>query len=260
MSASRGFTSRETGDGKVTVTGYATTWDTVYDFGGFKEKVLRGACKRSLNSQPPPQIIFNIAHGDGGSGLPMASTRNGDLTVTEDDTGLLLEAVLDTADPDVATIVPKLEKGRLGASWAFRVLKDSWDPDYAERTIESVNLDRGDVTACAYGANPAAYVSLRSADLTLEQRRGRAEKLEARWSGTLPILSARSTPTDDRAFDDWFAAREDVARLGAGLKPTGEDPLLAARAALAELADRAAEQDTAALTWAQTERRREENR
>lgn len=49
-----------------------------------------------------------------------------------------------------------------GASFAFRVTKQSWNDARDVRTIQSVDINRGDVSICNEGANDAASVAARS--------------------------------------------------------------------------------------------------
>jgi hypothetical protein len=67
-------------------------------------------------------------------------------------------------------------------SFAFRVTRQEWSPDYSQRDITEVNLNKGDVSIVNYGANPhtAGLTSLRTAladpsldrDRLLEMLRG----------------------------------------------------------------------------------------
>jgi phage head maturation protease len=38
-------------------------------------------------------------------------------------------------------------------SFAFRVVRQTWDTDYTERSLEAVDLNRGDVSVTNFGAN-----------------------------------------------------------------------------------------------------------
>ena len=47
-------------------------------------------------------------------------------------------------------------------SFAFRVTKQNWNETAASRTIQAVDLDRGDVSVVNYGASPTTSVDARS--------------------------------------------------------------------------------------------------
>ena len=51
-------------------------------------------------------------------------------------------------------------------SFGFRVIRQDWSPDFTQRDISEVSLNKGDVSVVNYGANPAtAGASLRSRDV-----------------------------------------------------------------------------------------------
>lgn len=160
---------REEGDtGTVTFSGYASVFNhdyEVYDaFGKFTERLAPGAFTRTLAEQP--DVVLNLNHGMGGTGLPMARTKSGTLRLTQDSVGLRVQAQLDVNDPDVQAILPKMRRGDLDEmSFAFRVPADGsdWSEDYTDRTITEVNLARGDVSIVSFGANPATVAALRAA-------------------------------------------------------------------------------------------------
>lgn len=150
------------GGGNV-ITGYASVTEApyvMYDFfGPYTEIVSRGAFEATLATSP--LVEFTINHGAGG-GIPMAHTRNGTLLLSEDETGLRFEATVDPARADVATVLLALERQDLAeASFKFRIDSGQWSPDYEEFRINAVDLDRGDVSAVNFGANPAASSGVR---------------------------------------------------------------------------------------------------
>jgi HK97 family phage prohead protease len=152
-------------DDTLTFAGYATVFNadyTVHDaFGEFTERIAPGAFTRTLSQNP--DVILNTNHGAGG-GLPLARTKSKTLSLTQDDIGLRVEAKLDRSDPDVQALLPKIRRGDVDEmSFAFRVLDSDWTDDYQDRTINSVNLHRGDVSIVSFGANPATMAMLRSA-------------------------------------------------------------------------------------------------
>jgi HK97 family phage prohead protease len=159
------FEERKKGDATVSVvTGYASVTEAPYDmydfFGPYTEVVTRGAFEATLSRSP--LVEFTVNHGAGG-GLPMAHTRNDTLVLTEDETGLRYEATVDPTRSDVADMLKALERGDLAeASFKFRIDSGQWSPDYEEFRINAVDLERGDVSAVNFGANPAASSGVRA--------------------------------------------------------------------------------------------------
>lgn len=157
-------------EGATLVGGYASVTETpyeMYDFWGpYTEVVSRGAFGKTLGTSP--LVEFTVNHARGGS-LPMAHTRNGTLALSEDETGLAFEASVDPARSDVADMLRAMERGDLAeASFKFSIDSGMWSPDYDEFRIDVVDLERGDVSAVNFGANPHASSGLRSTHLSPE--------------------------------------------------------------------------------------------
>lgn len=152
----------ESVDGSVTFAGYASVFNHGYEvhdsFGSFTERLSPGAFARTLTEQPDVMLLINH------QGLPLARTKSGTLSLSEDSVGLRVEAKLDGNDPDVRAILPKMRRGDVDEmSFAFRVNAQEWSDDYSERTITEVNLARGDVSIVSFGANPATLAQVRAA-------------------------------------------------------------------------------------------------
>lgn len=164
---------RADADGKITVEGYAAVFDQPTDIGGiFTEVVARGAFRSALARGDDVEFLIN--HG----GLPLARSTAGNLTMSEDDHGLLIRAELDPTDPDVQRIVPKMRAKILSQmSFAFQATGQRWDtpaegPDV--RTITDVMLY--DVSIVNRGAYPQTSIALRS----LEDAKKQAEEERAK--------------------------------------------------------------------------------
>lgn len=95
----------------------------------------------------------------------IARTSNGTLTLEETAAGLIVDAPdLDPEDVDVAYIAPKLSAGLIDEmSFAFRIVRGEWSPDYSQYRISEYDIHRGDVAIVGYGANPATSAGLRAA-------------------------------------------------------------------------------------------------
>jgi HK97 family phage prohead protease len=158
---------RESDEGLLHFSGFASVTERAYDVAGYQETVKRGAFKRTLSENP--DVVFLVNH----AGLPLARTArpgyDGTLDLSEVDRGLKVEARFDPIDPDAARLAYKLRSGLLNEmSMAFRVSDDVWSPDYTERTIRSLSLHGGDVSTVVFGANNASTGTLRTAQDALE--------------------------------------------------------------------------------------------
>jgi HK97 family phage prohead protease len=133
--------------------------------GAFEETFARGAFRQSLSNEP--DVVLLINH----EGLPLARTRSGTMTLSEDTRGLKVDAELDPSDPDVQALVPKMKRGDLTEmSFAFRATDDEWDARETKRLVRSATIHKGDVSMVTHGANTTAAGSVRDALVLLEQR------------------------------------------------------------------------------------------
>lgn len=141
-----------------TIEGYASVFEEPYEmydmFGPYAEVVRTGAAARTLAANPQVQLLLNH------SGLSMAYTRAGTLRLAEDSTGLHMAADLNTTRTDVRDMVTAIDDGNVDEmSFAFRVTRQSWSPDYDQRDILEFDIHRGDVSVVNFGANPATSVA-----------------------------------------------------------------------------------------------------
>jgi HK97 family phage prohead protease len=141
--------------------GYASTVDEpyeMYDFWGpYTEVVDAGAFGVTLDADP--DVAFLLNH----RGTTMARTKSGTLTLSVDEHGLRSVALLNPERTDVKDLVHAISDGDIDQmSFAFRIVRGQWSPDYEEYRILEVDLDRGDVSAVNYGANPNTSISARA--------------------------------------------------------------------------------------------------
>lgn len=129
-------------------------------FGPYTETVSYGAGARSL-SRSDLDVTLNLGHEQM---RRIASTTTGTLQLRESTTGLEVDApALDPEDGDVAYIAPKIRAGLITEmSFAFRIVRGEWSPDFTEYRIHEYDLHRGDVAIVGYGANPATTAHLRT--------------------------------------------------------------------------------------------------
>ena len=165
----------------IKVSGYAAVFGQEADIGGmFREVIEPGAFKDAIGRD---DVVFVINH----DGLPLARTRSGTLTLTEDEKGLFMETDLDADDPDVRAIVPKMKRGDLDKmSFAFMPTVQEWDDtqDPPLRTIRKVELfDVSIVTTPAYSGTDIGLRSLdahrKSQNFDAASRRIQRKKLGA---------------------------------------------------------------------------------
>ena len=152
----------------VHFTGLASAYESPYDmwdaFGPYVEIVTAGAGSKTL-ARTGLDVPLVLSHD---SLRRIARTTNGSLALTETDTGLEVDAPsLDLDDADVAYIVPKIRAGLITEmSFAFRIDRGVWSPDFTQYRVEEYDIHRGDVSLVGYGANPATTTNVRHQRLT----------------------------------------------------------------------------------------------
>ena len=142
-------------DGTVPFVGYSTSYERPYDvyggpeMGGWSEVMAVNSWKRTIDDQDDIRLLINH------DGIPLARTRSGTLRLTNDDLGVLNEAPgLDVSSPNVASVISAMRRGDMDQmSCAFRVLEQSWSPDYNERRI--LQVQGFDSSIVTYPANEA---------------------------------------------------------------------------------------------------------
>lgn len=157
--------------GHASVTGLGYDMYGGPDKGGWTEFIDPGAFKRTLAQKP--DVAFLVNH----EGMTLARTKAGTLTLAEDEVGLEVKAQLDTRVSSANDLVVAMERGDIDEmSFAFRVMDQVWldrdgeevpwwDLAGIERHIREVSLQKGDVSAVNYGANPFTDAALRSLEL-----------------------------------------------------------------------------------------------
>lgn len=150
---------RAASDGSPTIAGYATIYDYVYDVAGgppfgWSETIGAGAAAKSIAERDDVYLFFDH------EGLPLASTKDGSLSMESDKIGLYNESRIDASSPYSMEIVRRVQSGALDSmSFAFRALLQEWNDDYTERRILELKLY--DVSVVSFPANPATVVHLR---------------------------------------------------------------------------------------------------
>jgi HK97 family phage prohead protease len=170
---------RATPDGGAILEGYATVYNYAYDLGGgpsqggFTEIIASGAAAKSAGEA---DVRLLVNH----DGIPLARTKSGTMTLQSDDIGLRVTAQLDPTNPMAASLRSAMERGDMDQmSFAFKVIRDSWDAQYDVRTIHEVKLF--DVSMVTYPASAATVAKIRSEDAQgSEQATGRSVEMAKR--------------------------------------------------------------------------------
>lgn len=161
--ASFDFELRGASGDKVHFTGYAALFaPSVAEVGSgpagpFRETIARSAFDATLKASP--DVVLRTEHRN----LPVARTTAGNMRLTTDSKGLMVDADLDRRDPDVRALEVKMENRNLTQmSYVFRAIRDRWSTDYDERELLEVSLDKGDVSVVTYGANESTTARMGS--------------------------------------------------------------------------------------------------
>ena len=176
---------RAAADGTKILEGYATVYNFAYPIGdpaggGFVETIVAGAATKSA-SEADVRLLINH------EGVPLARTKSGTMTLTSDDIGLRVTAVLDAANPTAVSLASAMERGDMDQmSFAFKVLRDEWNSDYTERKIFELKLF--DVSMVTYPANPATVAKVRHDETVSETASGRSVEMAKRQ---LEAITAR---------------------------------------------------------------------
>jgi hypothetical protein len=146
----------------IEVVGYATTYNRGYKMwdsaGSYTEIIDPYALTRSLSGRP--DVAFLVNH----TGVTMARTRTGSgrtptLTLNSDSTGLNIQAWLNPERSDVHDLMVAIDDGDIDEmSFAFRIEDFQWDADYTVNRLTQLDINRGDVSAVNFGANPNTMI------------------------------------------------------------------------------------------------------
>jgi uncharacterized protein len=153
----RDVEARQAEDGTMTLRGYAAVFNEASVPLPFIETIAPGAFRKTLSETPDVRLLINH------EGLPLARTKNGTLTLTEDDRGLYMDAIIaDTTEGrDLYKLVERGDVDQM--SFAFRVIRQKYNDDRSQRTLTEVSLQDGDVSIVTYPAYPTTTVEAREA-------------------------------------------------------------------------------------------------
>lgn len=146
------------------LTGIASVTDKPYRmwdaFGEYDEVVTREAFTDTLRANPDVSFLLNH------KGLTMARTHAGTLELRMAESGLQSDAWLNPKRQDVKDLVVAIEDANITEmSFAFMLQKGEWSEDFTQFRITRLDINRGDVSAVNYGANPHTSIAARSPEI-----------------------------------------------------------------------------------------------
>lgn len=154
--------------------GYAATFDQPFEMWDpwgdpYTEVVRPGAFTRTLANGA--DVAFLIGHQD--AGILLARTKSGTMHLAQDSRGLHVDVpAMDGGREDVRALASAVERGDMDEmSCAFVTRQQEWSPDYEQRSMLEMDLNRGDVSAVVFGANPGTAGSSMLPSETLSLRR-----------------------------------------------------------------------------------------
>lgn len=153
---------------EMALVGYAAVFSSLTkDLGGFREVIAPGAFTRTLKEGGDVKALVNHDPNQ-----VLGRTKNGTLTLSQDDRGLKFRCVLNPDSQAHRDLYASIKRGDMDeCSYAFRVAPDGdqWDEAtdengqrYQRRTLRDLNLV--DVSAVAYPAGNETSVAARSDD------------------------------------------------------------------------------------------------
>lgn len=179
------------------VEGFACVTESPYAmrdmFGEYEEVVRAGAFAKTLAEKADVRFLYDH------EGMPLARTKSGTLLLDEvmsgETLGLHVVATLDSRSTIAADLRLAMERGDVDEmSFAFRVTRQQWSPDYTQRDITEVELF--DVSAVTYPANPATSIGLRSLEaldaLSDEEAAVVLARLQQRRASGMSLAHARA--------------------------------------------------------------------
>jgi len=167
------FEVRETEEG-MTFSGYAAVFNTDSLPLPFIERIAPGAFRGSLRNRNDIKLLW-----DHNSGQPLASTRAGNLRLTEDERGLYVEATLPntTVGRDARELI---SKGIVDSmSFGFTVARngEEWSADGTVRTLTRISLHEVSIVSFPAYPSTAGSTAVRGLDKVAKRAEVDADEL-----------------------------------------------------------------------------------
>jgi HK97 family phage prohead protease len=155
---------KRNGQDLIHLDGIASVTDTPYEMwdwaGPYDEIVAREAFDDTLAASP--DVAFLVNH----RGVTMARTTNSTLALGMVEAGFHSDAWVNPKRQDVSDLVVAVDDKNIDQmSFAFMLEEGWWNDDFSVFKITKLNIDRGDVSAVNYGANPYTSIAARSRDI-----------------------------------------------------------------------------------------------
>jgi HK97 family phage prohead protease len=180
-------------------------WDRA---GKYTETMADSSLDISLSHRP--DVAFLCNH----SGVTMARSGNKTPTLwlSKDSTGLLSRANLNAERYDVQILAHAIDDGDIEEmSFAFMICENgaNWNDEFTEFTITQADINRGDVSAVNFGANPWTSINAARSSSTEWLR-----QMEYMPDAVISEALRRAAQQDDRKmlFRDAAEALSDRAR------------------------------------------------
>ena len=149
---------RAEGDNKPVIKGYAARFNSLSeDLGYFKEIIMPGAFRKTINDGADVRALFN--HDPN---FVIGRTKSGTLRIAEDDKGLFIEATPPetTWAKDLVTSIKRGDVDQM--SFGFKTVKDNKRIDNGQNIRELLEVKLFDVSPVTYPAYPQTSVVARS--------------------------------------------------------------------------------------------------
>jgi HK97 family phage prohead protease len=204
------------------VEGYASTFGQGYEmwdmFGPYTEEVDHTAFDVTLAAGPDTAFLVNH------KGVTMARTTAtvGDkrsLELYADDTGFGMHGFLNLNRQDVRDLASALDDELITEmSFAFMLKDGWWNKDFDVFRIMEADVDRGDVSAVNYGANPYTTIAARASSMLRDLRQMPAPvQREAMRLATASVFSVRKRLATRALRDVATDPDEDVNALATAI-------------------------------------------
>jgi uncharacterized protein len=185
------FEVRETEEG-MTFSGYAAVFNSDSQPLPFIERIAPGAFRGSLRNRNDIKLLWNHE-----TGQPLASTRAGNLRLTEDDRGLFVEATLPqtSVGRDASVLI---RDGIVDSmSFGFTVARggDEWSADGSTRTLTKISLHEVSIVSFPAYLATAGSTAVRGLDKVAKRAEVDADALA---DALLKIENGEDITSDDR--------------------------------------------------------------
>lgn len=167
---------RVEGEEERKIVGYAAVFESLSEnLGGFREKIQRGAFKRSLENGADVRALMN--HDPN---YVLGRNKSGTLNLSEDERGLKIS--IDPPNTQWAKdLLESMKRGDISEmSFAFQTLDDKWEEENGQTVRTLKEVDISDVSVVTYPAYKAASAQVRSASQVYEDYSKQIEESKAK--------------------------------------------------------------------------------